>query len=530
MAARDTEPLRQEKDLFFEKKKKTLAPALSSPDVYSLQLARRPDTLRDRFAFLCLALLLPWSALLQTPHPINHDTAWFFYVARGVMNGGVLYRDYIEPNAPLASLSLVPAVWLGRVLGLGPGMAVEVIVLAYASVAMALSDAVLRHMRAEWAARLGALAALTIAFVFLPKGSFSQREHILAMLLTPYGLACAAARMGVRLPRSLGGAIGLAGAFAVGLKPPFIPVPVALEMVVMFGAGWRTALRSQTIGLAAGLTVIVGVTLIFFPLYVTSVIPWATALYGGYNEPDLVERNLAYALAAGVVMWVCWRVEDGQTSRAFRACLTAATLGAIGAFVVQGKGWPYQVFPTWFFLFLLNAGAIATTNILPAGTSIGWAQWSTARLWAVCFGLYIYWGPAVSENVGHFNGVTAAVAAEPGPFVILSSDTQPGWGMALEQGRVWASRAPSLIMLPGLVQAAQRGRPSPWERPFRDWINDDMRRYRPPLVFIPPNGPTAMPPDFDVLAWLLRDPGFAAIWSRYHQVGTPDGFRMFRLS
>src|SRR5271156_2544591 len=111
-----------------------------------MNFATKLDMARHRWALLGLALLLPWAALLQPPHPINQDAAWFFYVARGVMNGGGLYRDYIEPNAPLASLSLVPAVWLGRVLGLGPGMAVEVLVLAYASLALALSDTVLARM------------------------------------------------------------------------------------------------------------------------------------------------------------------------------------------------------------------------------------------------------------------------------------------------------------------------------------------------------------------------------------------------
>jgi hypothetical protein len=217
-------------------------------------------------------------------------------------------------------------------------------------------------------------------------------------------------------------------------------------------------------------------------------------------------------------------------ARAVRACLTASALAAIGAFVVQGKGWPYQVFPTWFFLFLLDAGAIATTPLRPSGSPAGLTRWVVARLWAACFGLYVLWGPAVSENVGQFTRIAAEVAATPGPFVILSSDVQPGWSLALDQGRVWASRVPCMIMLPGLVRAAQHGAPSPWDSVFRTWIDQDMRRYRPVLVFIPPPGAQALPPGFDVLAWLLRDPDFAAIWAHYHEVGTRDGFRMFRPS
>jgi hypothetical protein len=156
-------------------------------------------------------------------------------------------------------------------------------------------------------------------------------------------------------------------------------------------------------------------------------------------------------------------------------------------------------------------------------------RWTVARLWAACFAMYIHWGPPVSENVGQTKGIEAAVAAESGSFVVLSSDVQPGWSLALDEGRVWASRMPCLIMLPGLIRAAQHEQASPWEVTFRQWIDQDMRRYRPTLVFIPPPGGQALPPDFDVLAWLLKDPVFAAIWSHYRQEGLRDGFRMFRL-
>jgi len=485
------------------------------------------DVPANRLAILWLAMLLPWVALLAGVHRINHDAAWFFYVARGVMRGGTLYRDFIEPNAPPASLSLVPAVWLGQHLNIGPALAVELGVLAFASVAMGLSIAVLWLLRVPDRCLILASIALLAAFVFLPKSSFAQREHILAMLLTPYVLGCAAVCAGAAVPRGLGAAIGLAAALAVGLKPPFILVPAAVEAVVAARAGIRHVVRTQSVALGVALCAMVGATLVFFPLYASSVVPWATALYSGYDQPDAVRRNIVGALLAGVTIWLAWRAE-GAAARGMKDCLAAAVAASLVVYAVQDKGWRYQLFPAWFFVFLLASGTIAASEGWPGGTALSWVRWIPARLLAGGLCVYMVFGQPRAEDMGKFAGVAQAIAAEPGPFLILSTNVSPAFPLALEEDRVWASRTPCLIMLPGLVRAARLGQASKWESTFREWINADLRHYRPALVFVRVKGDQALPPDFDVLAWLLRDPQFASIWTQYRQDGVRDGYRMFR--
>ncbi len=496
-------------------------------DTISENAAVRDQPLQ--YAFVSLALLLPWSALLQAPHPINVDASWFFYVARGVLQGGTLYRDYIEPNAPLASLSLLPAVLLARALAITPDMAVEVVVLAYAAVSLALCVMVLQRMRLGRKTMLQTIVILGFAFVFLPKAFFGQREHILAMLLTPYVLGSAAVCAGCRLPRGLGCGIGMVAAVAVGLKPPFVLVPAILEMVVVARTGMWATVRAQAVALGATLVATTVATLVFFPLYAAQIVPWAAALYSGYNQPELLLQNLAYAAVACGLVWFGWATRADGWRAAFRLCLTAAFIGALGAFAAQGKGWMYQVCPAWLFLFVMTACAIVSSGLRPGASVLDAARWFAPRLVAAVFGLFLVFGAWSSADMSKFAAMSATVAGERGPFLILTSNVLPAFPMALHEDRVWASRMPCLIMLPGLLKAEQRGEVSPWEGVFRGWIDADLLRYRPAVVFIPPNGPEATPPGFDVLAWLLRDPKFAAIWSHYRQDGTRDTFRLFRL-
>jgi hypothetical protein len=483
-----------------------------------------------RSGLLALAVLLPWLALLLPVHQINHDVAWFYYVARGIMQGGTLYKDFTDVNAPVAPLSLLPAVWLARAFTVKPDMAVEIWALAAASVSMALSWFVMRTMRLSRAAQVSALAALTIAFVFLPNAGFGQREHFLAILLTPYVLGCVAACAGVKLRPALGCALGVAAAIAVGLKPHFILVPAALEAAVLIRAGLRATWRAQPLALAVGLMVIVAAILWFFPLYLREVVPWAAALYGGYNNPVQLLAYVFYAIYVGAALWICWGSSGSPLSRSARLCLTIAAAAALGAYVAQAKGSVYHILPCSSFLLLLNAGAIAATGVRPGVTQAERGRWILARLLALGFALNIVTAPYNSVDLSNYAAMEKAISAEPGPFVIFSSDVIPGFPIALELDRVWASRENAMIPLPGLLKLEAQGKTSPWEPVFRHWISEDMQRYKPVLVFLAPNGGQSLPPDFDILPWLLRDPTFRAIWAHYHQDGVLDGYRVFRLS
>jgi hypothetical protein len=198
--------------------------------------------------------------------------------------------------------------------------------------------------------------------------------------------------------------------------------------------------------------------------------------------------------------------------------------------MIQAKGWLYQLFPCLFFLLLFAAGAVARTGIWPGRTPAQGARWFAARLVAAGFILAMIYLPYQSVNLAQYPAIEHAILAEPGPFVILSANVGPGFPLAVDLDRVWASRENCMIMLPGLVKLERQGKTSSWEPFFRNWIRSDMRRYKPALVFLPPVGEMFMPADFDILPWLLRDPGFAAVWAQYHADGVADGYRVFRRS
>ena len=77
--------------------------------------------------------------------------------------------------------------------------------------------------------------------------------------------------------------------------------------------------------------------------------------------------------------------------------------------------------------------------------------------------------------------------------------------------------------------AADSDASAAWEAYLRQIIVEDFADFRPSLVFVPgeDNHLEALPEGFDVLAWFLRDPDFAAQWAHYRAAGRADDFLVY---
>ena len=69
---------------------------------------------RPAISLILIAALFVCQIAIRLGSDLNHDTAWFLYVAQGMLDGGELYRDFVEVNPPLAIWLTVPIVMLSR--------------------------------------------------------------------------------------------------------------------------------------------------------------------------------------------------------------------------------------------------------------------------------------------------------------------------------------------------------------------------------------------------------------------------------
>jgi hypothetical protein len=482
----------------------------------------------SRALLIAAALIVPWLRLLQPGAGMCHDIAWFYYVARGVLHGGTLYRDYIEPNAPLASLTLMPVVWLNAAFDVSPPWGVRIYFTAVCSVVLLLCLPLFRALGLSRTQQLWGLISLTLVCIFLPKANFGQREHLLFMLLLPYMLAAAAACLGAAPGAALGAVVGVLAAMAVFIKPPFLVVPVLLELFVVVRTRrlpWR---RPEIWSFAAMMAALIAVTAVFFPLYAATVVPWAVALYGGYDKPVNVVAYTAVYGALALGGWFACKPGNNAALRTLRDVVMVAFIGALLAFVAQGKGWFYQAYPASAFAVLLVAGALGSAFLLrPMSLLSDAGRGVVTGISALLVLFYMVYGATKVAERTLDPAVVAQIARAPGPFVVFSASVDPGFPLALTENRVWASRYPCLIMLPGILQAERKGGVSRWEAPFRATLVADLVRYRPSVVVVSEKGGQALPEDFSVLLWLSKDPKFLAQLADYRDEGSTGDYRIF---
>jgi hypothetical protein len=479
-------------------------------------IATGPVVLLARTTLLLAGLVLAvWYNGLLT---LNSDVAWFYYTASKLLGGAVLYRDLIDPNAPFASVTMIPAAWLGQVTGLSAFHAV----LAYVTTLGALSFLVSARIidryglplaRADWLKLL-----LFLALFFLPVSLFGQREHLFCILALPYVLTVPLRGLDASTGRRLRFTIGLVAGVAANIKPPFALILVAAEAASLCVAGRRALLWPEQAGLAVSAAVILPITLLVFPLYVSTVLPWVADLYGALNDTATTLRKTAEWGALALLMVVAWRRDDNPVFHRLRWVMSAVIMSALAIFVLQDKGWDYQCFIASFFTAILAGLVLQAPAVRPRFRVI--AGLATFLL-IVRAGAQLQ-APDYVES--HFPTIRQLISQTRGSFQVMTSAGTPGFPLAVETGHEWASRYGCLMLLPGIVAAEARGETSRWEAPFRQVVADDLASFKPALIFVQTEQLPGLPRNFDVLAWLLRDPRFAAQWAHYRADGTADRF------
>jgi hypothetical protein len=312
------------------------------------------------------ALWLGWSS---RQWPLIHDAPLMHYVAWRIGQGAVPYRDLFDMNAPGVYLVHLAVLEL---LG-GGDIAWRVFDLGW----LALCCGLIARYLTPFGAAAAAGGALLFALYHLSGGPWlaGQRDFLVCPLLLGGILAVAAARStgGLLLAGALGGA-------AVVIKPPAV---LFVGLLIVSGA-WhatgvhRSAMRDAGfvvlgslaaplgclvwLAAAGGLPDLLSVFASYvLPLYsrLARVSPWTALGWWPYGR-------WIWGLLAILVLTAC--VTTNWERR--RALAVAGVACGALHFLVQGKGWEYQLYPLAAFACLTAGIALATPPALPRWTAV----------------------------------------------------------------------------------------------------------------------------------------------------------------
>lgn len=472
------------------------------------------------------AAMLGWALLWLPAGFFNHDVSWFVMVAGLFLDGAEPYVDFIEPNAPLAWLGMVPAAWMARVFGLDPGLATILWVLVVLAWGFGLTVVLSRRLGLAPARLLVFQALVLLLILVLPGRPFGQREHLFAALAIPYVLAAALRGSDGAVRGWLAVAVGLSAAVGAGMKPPLILAILALEAVCLLRD--RRILVPELWVLGLALIGYMALTYLVYPRFFEIVLGWGSGLYSGYDDWPGYASRLVKAFVLFLPLFVFRdRAAAGPAIRA-RWLFWVAALGAFAGFALQGKGWAYQGLPALVFLLLSGGmGAVLLTRASVAGGLAGLAHAGAVGLVLALTIRPVLANPHEAELVPH-------AARIEGPLLVLSTRVNAAFPLAARHPGGWASRYPCLILIPGLVAAEAAGggvlpeRYRAADAAFRAEILADLERYRPALVATVRGRDQAIPEGMTALGWLLRDPAFRAAWEAdYVETGRTRHFTLY---
>src|SRR4029453_8204447 len=285
--------------------------------------------------------------------PMIHDAPLMHYIAWLIDQGGVPYRDAFDMNLPGAYLIHVAVLRVGgagdaawRLFDLGWLAATCVVLVAYC-----------RRLSHGWAA----------AGAALPFSPFHQRDFVLCffLLLGAWGIA-RGTEQGASASLVWGGLV--LGA-AMTIKPHAALYWIFCAVIAARDRSWTVSpWRAAALVIVSGLVVPAAVfgwlawrgglgpfVDVFggyvVPLYsgVGRVPPWQAIVWHAYGRPLIVLFGLLVVLAL-----------LGPTSRepARKGLALVGVLYGIVHFVVQGKGWEYQLYPLIVFCCALVPAAV----------------------------------------------------------------------------------------------------------------------------------------------------------------------------
>ncbi|MCL4233632.1 MAG: hypothetical protein KJ042_03830 [Deltaproteobacteria bacterium] len=472
---------------------------------------------------------------------INWDCAYLLEAGRVLADGGVLYRDFVDPNPPLVMLLMSIPARIAAASGVHLFTAFHFLALACAFASFLTMRRLLARApeplasRRDWVLLPFAVFGLGLAYW----NEFGQREHLFVIAAMPFLVARALRWEGEHL-RVHHVALALVAGIGACIKPHFFLVPLAMEIALASAHRLVRTLFSAEMWTFAAVPIayLAWMWLGSEPVrteYFGRWLPFFASTYYGMNT-DLPRAwrfapNLVVPAAFALVIA---RRASGASAR-FAIGWLGAAAGGLAAFVAQENGFTYHIIP-YAAAWMMLVGVLLATVKFDGSRASAVSPAMVGLLAATGIILWPLW-PGAWPDRGTF--AYARERAEvierwsrPGDAVlILSPSLLYAFPMVRAMDRRPATRFGCLFMLGGLYGdvRGESGAPFPYrpfdtatdfERAFLRDLASDIRRDRPSVVMIEHGSWChGCPKGFDVFDYLNANGFVAVAMADYRFVG-----------
>jgi hypothetical protein len=402
-----------------------------------------------------LFVLMLAAAAIQTILRTSTDVSWLITTCEKVLAGQKPYIDFAEVNPPASILLYLPQTWAAQNLGVSPEFMVVLCGFLATFASLGLCAVILSQAKTASGVNSTYLAFAFFIVALLPGAVFDERDHLAVVAGLPLIATLAARASGAHIAAMLRILAGLGGAIMASIKPPFALMILAALPYLGWKMGWRTLAASLELYAAAffGLLYVAAVFVVF-PAYIEKVAPLVASVYVPQRK-----TWLALAFNPGLLCWLFLgrlliHAGRAQLADPLVAVPALASIGALAAFLLQGKGWPYQVYPA----VALIALALGPNLLRGAGKSYRelFASPATAgaAILAIGFGYFCY-EPRL--DTAPLERLVSSLAPHP-KILVIGPDISLGHPLTRNVGGVWVGTYPYLWITDTINYWSQQGK------------------------------------------------------------------------
>ncbi|HXW19897.1 MAG TPA: hypothetical protein VEK35_05280 [Roseiarcus sp.] len=468
-----------------------------------------------------IAVMAGFAVWAQSRWGVCSDTSWLLTVGEQTLAGKTPYVDILEVNPPASILLYLPAVAAARLFGATPEFMADLLCLAAIAASLALAGAIVIRGALLGGEAVPWLAAYAGAALFvLPAHAFDQRDHVALIVALPCLASLAVRAAGGRVEPLLAVAAGLGAGVAMSIKPHFALLFAPNVLYLAQRGGWRTAFVAIEPYVALTVFALYGAAaVLFFPAFFQSAAPLLRDIYlpSRLDFASLVIDPLFFAWIGALALVAITAGRRLETPLV--AVPTLASLGAMGAFLIQGKDFPYQSYP-----------ALALAVLALGASALEWRERPRGPIVLGC-AIAIIMAPAylaLARSDAHLRleEVVGSVAAHPKVIAIAGGGIGVGHPLTRRVHGVWAGRLCSLwitdlssraLLRDGLDEAAKAR--------YRQYLSFDRQTLVADIV--------ANKPDVVLIAgeqwkaWAFSHPDVAAALADYAPQGEADGVTVY---
>lgn len=488
--------------------------------------------------------------LLQYP-----DQAMYLGTAGLLLDGKKLYVDMVDFNPPLITYLSIPAVMLARSAHLPTTMAFAFYLEGLMLVSVLVSGYLMYRNRDHRDSFF--FIPVLLGFLFVCRQEwldFGQRESMLIITYLPFFFVRFLRWNGTAIPLWIAIFSGLYAALTLALKPHFLLMAAAPELVYLLQKRrWKELFTPETYSCAA-LGIAYGVHLLFLDPAVSDrfyhfVLPLVKAGYDYYTVSFIktiadYSRPATYMLAFTLIAAI-------PLSRfcSLIAPTAAFTVAALGIYLMASQDWSHHWVPVEFGRWILTWLEIAVVARFLCSYSAHSRLLNMYMCGAVlALGLFLstvqnlpaplipearfdlsrigYQGYGPKDDVGPWADLVLAHSKKGDPILFISDAISPGYPSTLQLERSPASRymhGMPLMMAKYLA----------WEKPrvqdrlkynqfFEQIINEydqDIKKNKPPLIIIRDGG---------IVEPLTKGGFFDRSLIDYEKIGDTEGHLVYK--